>query len=116
MQKLCVLLLLILSFNLNAQVGVGTRNPDASAMFQVESNDKGVLIPKVALTSASDIATVTSPANGLLIFNTSTTSSSNDSLSPGFYFYNGFEWKRLLNSGDELITTYNKDSIYKLNV
>ena len=115
MQKLCVLLLLILSFNLNAQVGVGTRNPDASAMFQVESNDKGVLIPKVALTSASDIATVTSPANGLLIFNTSTTSSSNDSLSPGFYFYNGFEWKRLLNSGDELVTTYNAGKGLELN-
>ena len=113
MQKLCVLLLLILSFNLNAQVGVGTRNPDASAMFQVESNDKGVLIPKVALTSASDIATVTSPANGLLIFNT--TSSSNDSLSPGFYFYNGSEWKRLLNSGDELITTYSAGEGIELN-
>lgn len=42
-------------------VGVGTITPDASSLLDVYSANKGVLIPNVALLSATDATTIASP-------------------------------------------------------
>jgi hypothetical protein len=47
------------------QVGIGTNTPDASAQLQVESTNKGFLVPRVANTGV-----ITTPAKGLLIYQT----------------------------------------------
>jgi hypothetical protein len=52
-------------------VGLGTLNPDASAALDVASTSKGVLFPRVTLTSATDASTVANPAAGLTLYNTS---------------------------------------------
>ena len=52
-----------------AQVGVGTATPDASAALDVRSTTKGLLPPRLS-TAQRDA--ITSPAAGLTIFNTST--------------------------------------------
>jgi hypothetical protein len=52
-------------------VGVGTSNPDVSAILHVESNNKGVLLPKASLQTFTDNTTIINPANGLAVFNTS---------------------------------------------
>ena len=62
-----VMFLVMPLFTINAQVGIGTTNPDPSSELHIESTDSGLLIPK--LTTAQRDA-ITSPANGLLIFNT----------------------------------------------
>lgn len=70
MKKIALLLLLILSntfLSLFAQVGIGTTNPDASSVLHVESNDKGVLVPRMTTVQRNAIA---NPATSLLIFNT----------------------------------------------
>ena len=54
-------------------VGIGTLTPDASAALDVNSSSKGVLFPRVALTGLYDATTVPTPANGLVVFNTTTT-------------------------------------------
>lgn len=59
-----------------AQLGVGTTTPDASAQLHVESTSKGVLVPRVTST-----ANVTSPAKGLLVYQTGGTE--------GFYYNSG---------------------------
>lgn len=46
-------------------------------------DDKGVLIPRVALTSSTDATTVSSPATSLLVYN-----SGSAGLSPSGYYYN----------------------------
>ena len=51
-----------------AQIGVGTNTPDASSALDVSANNKGILIPRINVTQRNAIL---SPANGLLIFNTS---------------------------------------------
>jgi hypothetical protein len=56
---------------LMAQIGIGTSNPDPSAILHVESNNKGVLLPKVSLQTFTDNTTIINPANGLTVFNTS---------------------------------------------
>ncbi|HEX2629621.1 MAG TPA: hypothetical protein VHM26_11430, partial [Chitinophagaceae bacterium] len=68
-------------FSVTAQnIGVGTTTPDASAMLDVNSISKGLLIPR--MTSAQRSAIV-SPANGLMVFDTNTNS---------FWYYSGGAW------------------------
>ncbi len=72
---LTTLWLLVAASLTQAQVGVGTATPDASARFQVDANlstqARGFLPPR--LTTAERNA-ITSPATGLVIFNTTTNS------------------------------------------
>ncbi len=46
--------------------------PDASSILEVQSANKGILLTRVALTGATDITTISSPLNSLLIYNTAT--------------------------------------------
>lgn len=65
---LYVLGLILCTHNISySQVGIGTTNPHASSVLDVESTDKGILIPR--LTTAQ-INTITNPANGLMVYNT----------------------------------------------
>ena len=65
-------------------------NPDPSAILHIQSLDKGLLIPRMADTYIADIA---SPADGLLIYNTSTKE---------FMYYDGALgiWKSIGGSSD----------------
>lgn len=84
--KAITLILLVNCFllvSLNAQVAINAdgSNPDASAMLEITSSEKGILIPRMTSTQRTDIS---SPATGLLVFDTETGS---------FWFYNGTTWK-----------------------
>ncbi len=61
--------LLITNISPRAQVGIGTTTPAASAQLDVNSTTKGLLPPRMTTTQRDAI---TSPANGLIIFNTAT--------------------------------------------
>lgn len=66
-----------------------------SAMLDVAAPNKGVLIPRVSLTSNVDIITVPTPVVSLLIYNTASVGIYPNNVSPGFYFWNGNKWKSL---------------------
>ena len=57
--------------------------PHASAMLDVQSDSKGVLVPRMTTAQRTMIA---SPATGLLVFDTTT---------GGFWFFNGTAWVNL---------------------
>ena len=80
-----------------AQVSVTTNGsaPDNSAMLEVKSADKGLLIPRIALTGTLDATTIASPAISLLIYNTATAGTSPNDVTPGYYYWNGAAWTRL---------------------
>ncbi|WP_292949310.1 cell wall anchor protein [Olleya sp. UBA1516] len=80
-----VLIVVFISVNFQAvaQVGIGTLSPDASAMLEVNSTEKGMLAPR--MTSAQRIA-ISNPAEGLLVFDTDINV---------FYFYDGNVWTAL---------------------
>ncbi len=65
---------------LNAQVGIGTNTPNASAMLEVSATDKGILFPRMTSVQRTSIA---SPASGLYVFDTNTSS---------LWYYNGSIW------------------------
>jgi hypothetical protein len=70
MKKLFVLLILSIPFFSNAQnVGIGTNTPDASAMLDISSNSKGLLIPRLTTLQRTSIG---SPTIGLTVFDSDT--------------------------------------------
>ena len=94
----------IIGNNLYAQTGIGTSTPDASAKLEVASTNKGFLPPRVALTATNSASPITSPATGLLIFNTASTGTIPNQVSPGYYYWDGVssKWVRLEDKADNL--------------
>jgi hypothetical protein len=94
-----LILLITLTFFYQAAfsqgVGINTTTPDPSAALDIQSSNKGLLVPRVALTSQVDGVTIANPANALLVFNTT----NNASLDPGYYYNSGTaaipSWKSL---------------------
>lgn len=98
--KRIAFILSVLSFQLTgfSQLGVGTNSPDASAQLDVAATDKGFLAPRIALTSATDVTTIATPATGLMIYNTATAGTSPNNVIPGYYYYDGTKWVRFINA------------------
>lgn len=95
MTKSLSILLTILFFNLSsAQVGIGTASPNASSALDITSSNSGLLIPRVSLTSTATSGPITSPAISLLVYNTATTTTGTNDVTPGFYYWDG-SWKSL---------------------
>ena len=99
--SLFVLLLLFAESVVNAQaVSINTTGttPDASSILDMSAvNNKGILVPNVAITGTSDNSTIASAKTGLLIYNTATSGD----VTPGYYYWNGTVWTRFTT------TTYN---------
>jgi len=72
-------------------VGINTDNssPDASAMLDVKSTNKGVLIPRMTTAQRTAIA---APAQGLLVF---------DQTTNGFWYYDGASWQPFVAGADQ---------------
>lgn len=93
----------LLSFVAYCQVGIGTTNPKGA--LDITSASNGVLIPRVALTSAKDILTVINPnggalVNGTLVYNTGTSTLTTE----GFLYWNGTNWTQLINNSPSVYT------------
>ncbi|MBX7202904.1 MAG: hypothetical protein IT240_00525 [Bacteroidia bacterium] len=69
------------AFAQSGNIGFGTLNPDSSAMLDISSTSKGLLIPR--MTSAEREA-VANPAKGLIVFDSTTVS---------LWFFNGNAWQ-----------------------
>ncbi|MBA5794086.1 hypothetical protein H1R17_02325 [Flavobacterium sp. xlx-214] len=93
--------------NAVAQQGFGTNRPDKSAAVEIKSPNKGLLIPRITLTSDTDVTTIVSPANSLLIYNETTT----NGLHAGYYYFNTnlTKWIPLLDSQYQNNTTVTQD-------
>lgn len=91
-------LLLAVAFS-HGQVGIGTASPNTSAMLDISSTNSGLLIPRVALTSVSDVTTIASPATSLLVYNSGFAPN-------GYYYFNGTIWVQLatVNSANWTLT------------
>lgn len=96
---LATLLLFLTSFT-QAQVAIGTSNPNTSARLQVDANAstnaKGFLPPRVTSTERGNITT---PATGLLVYQTDGTA--------GLYYYDGSGWIYIINSTSSTLPVAN---------
>jgi hypothetical protein len=73
----------------HAQTGIGTTSPDASAKLEISATNKGFLPPRVALTATNSASPISSPANGLMVFNTVTAGTNPFQVVPGYYYWDG---------------------------
>ncbi len=88
--------LLTMNF-MSAQVGIGTTVIQNGVELQIESNNRGLLIPRVALTTTL-LAAPVGPApiaTGILVYNTATSGIGITGVTPGFYYWSGTEWTAL---------------------
>ena len=82
------ILLLVSSFSFYSlgfaqNMGIGTLTPHNSAVLELQSTDKGLLIPR---TDTGMINSIGIPATGLLIYQSNANS---------FYFFDGTFWRTL---------------------
>lgn len=82
------LIFLLIANGLIAQgIGIGTTTPNPKAALEINSTNKGILIP--SMTSSQRIA-IPTPPNGLMVYDTDKNE---------FYHYNGTGWRAILNAG-----------------
>ena len=99
-------------------VGISASNgfvPDASAGLDVSYANKGLLMPRVALTATNAAAPITSPAISLLVYNTATAGTSPNNVTPGYYYWNGTLWTALSTSTTGWSLTGNAGTSYLTN-
>jgi len=103
------LLLLFTCNSAYSQVGINTDNPASGALLDISSSDGGFLTPRVELTGTDDTTTITPNATtGLLVYNTVLAGVLPFQVTPGFYYWDGAQWRRIYNQGYTL--RYKQDS------
>lgn len=92
---------ILLSLQVKAQVAINSDGavPNASAMLDVVSSDKGILIPRMTNVEIGGI----SPTNGLLVYSTDDNS---------FYYYNNSTWVQLASGASGQWTVSGFDIFY----
>lgn len=89
-----------ITLQVEAQTGIGTTTPNASAKLEVASTTQGFLPPRVALTATnvfSPIVGTSSAATGLLVYNTASAGTAPNNVVPGYYYWNGTIWVQISN-------------------
>src|SRR5690554_577161 len=78
-----------------AQQGFGTNEPDKSAVVDIVSTQRGLLIPRISIPDLDAAGPVNNPATSLFVYNTNTTSGE------GFYYWDGAKWVRFVSGNTE---------------
>lgn len=101
MKKLLVALFLLPAIYSQSQVKIGD-NPgtiNSNSLLEMESTNKGFLPPRVALNSISSVSPLSGTVTtGMLVYSTGGT------LTDGYYYWNGTEWKRFENGLKNMVT------------
>ncbi len=119
--KLSIHLLLIATLvggTIQAQnIGINTSGvtPAASAMLDIAATDRGLLIPRMALTSRLTAAPVVTPATSLVVYNTANAGAAPNNVTAGFYYWSGTEWLRMFSGKDAWTTTGNYGTVAGTN-
>jgi len=102
---------ILFATNIFAQTGVSisvnTSTPDPSAMLDIQSDNKGLLIPRITIVNLLNYAPIeVLPENGLMVYNESDLYG----VPVGFYYWAGSQWNKLQTNGD--IWTKNGNNVY----
>ena len=66
MKKIIISIVILVSTNVFSQIGIGTKTVEPSAILELKSLDKALLIPRVTNTAA-----IATPANAMMVFDQS---------------------------------------------
>lgn len=88
----------IISIKTYSQIKIGD-NPKSlnkDAILEMESIDKGLLLPRIALSSITSPQPLSNFTNGMIVYNISL----KNNLSPGIYYSDGTKWIRAINNNN----------------
>ncbi len=93
-----IFLFLLFTFvSISAQVGINTTLPQGA--LDVTSETQGIVLPRVVLQSTIDQAPIVNPKSGVtvipigtVVYNTVTTFTGTNDVSPGMYSWDGSKW------------------------
>lgn len=101
-------LLLLTTLGASAQMKVGN-NPttiNANSLLELESTNKGLLLPRLALTSTTAVSPLTAHVAGMSVYNTATAGD----VVPGYYYNDGAKWVQIANATGFWRTTGNSST------
>lgn len=90
-------------FSQNVAINASGAPPNASAMLDVSSTNKGILVPRVSLLSTTDVVTIPSPAVSLMVYNQNTGMTGGG---VGYYWWNGTIWVAANQSFNQTYVAY----------
>lgn len=106
----------------NIGINVNGAAPAASALLDIDAsalpanNKRGLLIPRIALTSRTVAAPVVAPVASLVVYNTATAGAAPNNVTPGFYYWDGTsEWLRMFSGNDAWSTVGNSGTVAGTN-
>lgn len=79
-----------------AQQGFGTSQPSSNAVVDMVCGNKGLLLPRIALTAANVSTPISAHVEGMVVYNTVTNGAAPNGVVPGYYFNNGQRWVKIL--------------------
>lgn len=97
----------------DAQIKLGN-NPttiNADALLEIEATNKGLLLPRVALTNTTAFAPLTAHVAGMTVYNTATAGD----VTPGTYYNDGTKWIKMADAAGSSINLYNADGTLTSN-
>jgi hypothetical protein len=74
-----------------------TQNPNA--LIDMQSTNKGLLLPRVTLTGTDDATTIGTHTEGMVVYNTVSAGSGGTAVSPGYYYNDGTQWVKIGSGG-----------------
>ncbi|MEJ5049820.1 hypothetical protein WH221_08260 [Chryseobacterium culicis] len=110
-----VLSLSVHAFAQTGSIGVNTPNPNPNAALDIVSPNKGLLPPRVALTSTNSPAPLGEHVQGMLVYNTSTAGTSPNNVIPGLYYNDGSEWNIIVNVSTLNTLGIPRPAVFQLN-
>ncbi|NQY05177.1 MAG: tail fiber domain-containing protein [Flavobacteriaceae bacterium] len=94
-----------------SQVGIGTTTPEGA--LDITTTDGGLLVPRVSLTNLSTEAPVLNPQGGSVVESTLIYHDGTNSITAGFYFWNGTVWTPI--GGSDADWTISGSDMYNAN-
>ncbi|WP_025124767.1 hypothetical protein [Myroides odoratimimus] len=80
---------------------VGKSNPDVNtnAILELEAENKGLLLPRVALTETTKTDPLSAHVSGMTVYNTATVAD----VVPGFYYNDGSKWQQMVTTDNKAV-------------
>ena len=85
------LTLIVLGATAQIKVGNNPTTINSNSLLEMETTDKGLLLPRVALTSSTAFAPLSAHVAGMAVYNTATAAD----VVPGYYYNDGTKWVKV---------------------
>ena len=84
------------------KIGDNHATINANSLLELESTDKGLLFPRVALTATDNVSPLAAHVEGMVVFNTVNSGTGLTAVSPGMYYNTGTAWEKVNSSASTI--------------